>query len=207
MTHFHPVRRVKCVASNDAFGATADEEPIVCLASDSRHWGCPVVTTGRGPRTVCAGLTGTTWPLIRQSYRWRSAASRSRAGPFAGCSHQGRHPHPRAFPQRSSSAAPLRSRQTPPDCDEHGIGDKRAKDGGIGWQNHRAIASGDDTAGEPHCERQRDVTRKRPGQHPPRSTQRSSGCRSHGRCPPACARRPAAKIAAGKHGKPAAIAA
>src|ERR1700682_2448539 len=34
---------------------------------------CPDVTTCRGPRTECAGLTGTTWPLTRQSHRWRSA--------------------------------------------------------------------------------------------------------------------------------------
>jgi hypothetical protein len=37
---------------------------------------CPIVTTCRGPRTVCAGLIGTTWPLTSQSNRCRNAASR-----------------------------------------------------------------------------------------------------------------------------------
>jgi hypothetical protein len=37
---------------------------------------CPDVTTCRGPRTVCVGLTGTTWPLTSQSNKCRSAASR-----------------------------------------------------------------------------------------------------------------------------------
>jgi hypothetical protein len=40
------------------------------------HRRLPDVTTCRGPRTVCAGLTGTTWPLTNQSNRWRNAASR-----------------------------------------------------------------------------------------------------------------------------------
>ena len=37
---------------------------------------CPEIMTCRGPRTVCAGLAGMTWPLTSQSNRWRSAASR-----------------------------------------------------------------------------------------------------------------------------------
>ena len=37
---------------------------------------CPVVTTWRGPRTECAGLIGTTWPVTSQSNRWRIAARR-----------------------------------------------------------------------------------------------------------------------------------
>src|SRR5438067_13618995 len=37
---------------------------------------CPDVTTWLGPRTECAGLTGTTWPVTSQSNRWRIAASR-----------------------------------------------------------------------------------------------------------------------------------
>jgi hypothetical protein len=37
---------------------------------------CPVVTMWLGPRTACAGLTGTTWPVTSQSNKRRIAASR-----------------------------------------------------------------------------------------------------------------------------------
>jgi hypothetical protein len=41
-----------------------------------KHRRFPEVTTCWGPRTVSAGLIGTTWPFTSQSNIWRSAASR-----------------------------------------------------------------------------------------------------------------------------------